>query len=590
MKNLKLIALAVLLSAILSFVSCKNTSVAPERSETNSSISKTNKTEIPGRKWWKEAIVYQIYPRSFKDSNGDGIGDLRGIIEKLDYIKSLGVTAVWLNPIYESPNDDNGYDVSDYRAIMKDFGTMADFDELAKGLKSRNIKLVMDIVVNHSSDEHEWFKQSRSSRDNPYRDYYYWWNAEKGTPPARYSLFDAKHDAWKYDEKTNAYYLHIFSQKQPDLNWSNPKLRQEVYDIMKFWAEKGADGFRLDAFQFVAKDPNFPPLPEGTEPSLMNYSMGEGIHDYLKEMNREVFSKYDVFSVAEGAGRNMQDAHDLVDEDRNELSMAYAFEPADLGRYGGYKLAEFKKVFSKWDKEFAEKGWLSIFLANHDKARLVSLWGNDKPEFRDYSSKMLSTFLMTMRGTPYYYNGDELAMTNAGFEKMEDFRDKPLFNMYEFEKNKGSDMNEFLERAKFEARDNSRTPFQWNASEHAGFSTAAPWIKVAPNYKEINAEAQEKDQNSPLNYFRKLTKLRKENPVLVYGKYTLLDEPNESVYAYTRELDGKKMLILLNFTDKEATANTGIDLSKAKLILGNYAESSKDGKLKPYEVVIYELN
>ncbi|MBX7171504.1 MAG: alpha-glucosidase [Pyrinomonadaceae bacterium] len=576
-----------ILLALLMFTSCQT---ATKQTQTTPTTPTTSANEIPGRKWWKEAVVYQIYPRSFKDSNGDGIGDLRGIIEKLDYIKSLGVDVVWLNPIYSSPNDDNGYDVSDYRNIMKDFGTMADFDELIKGLHDRKIKLVMDIVVNHSSDEHEWFKSARSSRESPYRDYYYWWNAEKGKPPTRYSLFDAKHDAWKFDEKTNSYYLHIFSEKQPDLNWSNPKLRQEVYDIMKFWAEKGTDGFRLDAFQFVAKDPNFPPFPEGTELSLMNYSMGEHIHDYLKEMNKEVFSKYDVFSVAEGAGRNMQDAHDLVDEDRNELSMAYAFEPADLGKFGGYKLTEMKKVFSKWDKEFAEKGWLSIFLANHDKARLVSVWGNDKPEFRDYSSKMLSTFLLTMRGTPYYYNGDELAMTNGGFEKMEEFRDKPLFNMYEFEKSKGGDLTKFLERAKFEARDNSRTPFQWSAADNAGFSTAKPWIKIAPNYKEINAEAQEKDQNSPLNYFRKLTKLRKENPVLVYGKYTLLDEASESVYAYTRELNGKKWLILLNFTDKEATANTGLDVSKAKVLLGNYAESSKDGKLKPYEAVVFELN
>ncbi len=586
-KNFYIIA-AFLVLFSLTF-SCRNTALETNKTEVNSNQTRTVSNEIPNRKWWKEAVVYQIYPRSFKDSNGDGIGDLRGIIEKLDYIKSLGVTAVWLNPIYESPNDDNGYDVSDYRNIMKDFGTMADFDELVKGLKSRNIKLVMDIVVNHSSDEHEWFKQSRSSRDNPYRDYYYWWNADKGKPPARYSLFDVNHDAWKFDEKTNAYYLHIFSQKQPDLNWSNPKLRQEVYDIMKFWADKGTDGFRLDAFQFVAKDPKFPEFPAGTEPSLMNYSMGEGIHDYLKEMNREVFSKYDVFSVAEGAGRNMQDAHDLVDADRKELSMAYAFEGVDVAKFGGYKLSKMKEVFSRWDKEFAEKGWLSIFLANHDKARMVSFWGNDKPEFRDYSSKMLSTFLLTMRGTPYYYNGDELAMTNAGFEKIEDFRDKPMLNEYQYQKNQGADMNKFFEKIKFEARDNGRTPFQWTAGDKAGFTTGNPWIKINPNYTEINAEAQEKNPNSPLNYFRKLTKLRKENQVLVYGKYTLLDESSESVYAYTRELNGKKMLILLNFTDKEASANTGVDMSKSKVALGNYAAPSTDGKLKPYEAVVYEL-
>ena len=587
MKNPKIIALFLLFA--LSFASCRQTVVNEQNTNIAASPTAQTSENIPDRKWWKEAVVYQIYPRSFKDTNGDGVGDLRGIIEKLDYIKSLGVTVVWLNPIYESPNDDNGYDVSDYRNILKEFGTMADFDELAKGLHERNIKLVMDIVVNHSSDEHEWFKQSRSSRESPYRDYYYWWNAEKGKPPARYSLFDVNHDAWKFDEKTNAYYLHIFSQKQPDLNWENPKLRQEVYDIMKFWADKGTDGFRLDAFQFVAKDPLFPELPKGTELSLGNYQMGEHIHDYLREMNEQVFSKYDVFSVAEGAGRNPQDAHDLVDADRKELSMAYAFDGVDVAKFGGYKLSKMKEVFSKWDKDFADKGWLSIFLANHDKSRMVSFWGNDKPEFRDYSSKMLSTFIMTMRGTPYYYNGDELAMTNAGFEKIEDIKDKPMLNEYQFQKNQGADLNKFFEKIKFEARDNSRTPFQWSNTEKAGFTTGNPWIKINPNYTEINAETEDKNANSPLNYFRKLTKLRKENLVLVYGKYTLLDEPNESVYAYTRELNGKKMLVLLNFTDKEASANTGVEMSKTKVVLGNYETVSTDGKLKPYEAVVYEL-
>ena len=589
MKNQRLIISIVIFVVILIAAACQTSLNKTNQTTVASTPASQVSSEIPERKWWKEAVVYQIYPRSFKDTNGDGAGDLRGIIEKLDYIKSLGVTAVWLNPIYESPNDDNGYDVSNYREIMKDFGTMADFDELVKGLHERNIKLVMDIVVNHSSDEHEWFKQSRSSRDNPYRDYYYWWNAEKGKPPARYSLFDVNHDAWKFDEKTNAYYLHIFSQKQPDLNWSNPKLRQEVYDIMKFWAEKGTDGFRLDAFQFVAKDAKMPEFPAGTEPSLMNYSMGEGIHDYLKEMNKEVLTKYNVMAVAEGAGRDFKDAHDLVDGDRNELSMAYAFEPADTAKFGGYKLSKMKEVFSKWDKEFAEKGWLSIFLANHDKSRMVSFWGNDKPEFRDYSSKMLSTFMMTMRGTPYYYNGDELAMTNAGFEKIEDFRDKPMLNEYQFQKNQGADLNKFFEKIKFEARDNGRTPFQWSNTDKAGFTTGNPWIKINPNYTEINAETEDKNANSPLNYFRKLTKLRKDNLVLVYGKYTLLDEANESVYAYTRELNGRKMLVLLNFTDKEASANTGVEMSKAKVTLGNYETVSTDGKLKPYEAVVYEL-
>ncbi|MGZ3778440.1 MAG: alpha-amylase family glycosyl hydrolase, partial [Mucilaginibacter sp.] len=328
------------------------------------------------RKWWKEAVVYQVYPRSFMDGNGDGVGDLKGIISKLDYIKSLGVNVVWLNPIYSSPNDDNGYDVSDYRNIMKGFGTMADFDELLKGLHQRDIKLVMDLVVNHSSDEHEWFKQSRGSRNSPYRDYYHWWNADRGKPNPRYSLFDVNHDAWMYDAKTDAYYLHYFSRKQPDLNWENPRLRKEVFDMMKFWADKGIDGFRLDAFQFAAKDTTFPAFPAGYEKDFSKYyAMGPHLHDYLKEMNREVLSKYDVMSVAEGAGNSFADAHDLVDADRNELNMAYAFEGVDIAKPDGYSVLHFKQVFSRWDNVFAEKGWLSIFLANHDQARMVSRFG-----------------------------------------------------------------------------------------------------------------------------------------------------------------------------------------------------------------------
>ncbi|HEX4849425.1 MAG TPA: alpha-amylase family glycosyl hydrolase, partial [Puia sp.] len=321
------------------------------------------------RTWWKEAIVYQIYPRSFKDSDGDGIGDLKGILSKLDYIKSLGVTVIWLNPIYSSPNDDNGYDVSDYRNIMQEFGTMKDFDELIKGMHDRGLKLMMDFVFNHSSDEHEWFKQSRSSRANPYRNYYHWWNAEDGKPPRRYSLFDINHDAWMYDSTTNAYYLHYFSRKQPDLNWENPLLRQELYEIMKFWADKGIDGFRLDAFQFAAKDTTFPAFPKDFEKHFsLYYAMQGNLHGYLQEMNKEVFSRYDVMSVAEGAGNSFEDAHNLVDANRKELNMAYAFDGVDIAKPNGYSLLHFKEVFSRWDSAFERNGWLSIFLSNHDQA------------------------------------------------------------------------------------------------------------------------------------------------------------------------------------------------------------------------------
>jgi oligo-1,6-glucosidase len=549
-----------------------------------------NAAAINDRKWWKEAVVYQIYPRSFKDSDGDGVGDLKGIISKLDYLKSLGIDAVWLNPIYSSPNDDNGYDISDYRNIMKEFGSMEDFNALLKGMHERGIKLVMDLVVNHSSDEHEWFKQSRSSRTSPYRNYYHWWNAEKGTPSPRYSLFDINHDAWKYDSLTNAYYLHYFSHKQPDLNWENPKLRTEVYDIMKFWLDKGIDGFRMDAFQFVAKDTTFPAFPLGYEKDFIKYyGMVSPIHDYLKEMYKEVFSKYDVMSVAEGAGNSFEDAHNLVDADRNELNMAYAFDAVDLAKPEGYNVVKLKEIFTKWDSAFAEKGWLSIYLANHDQARMVTRFGNDAPEFRELSSKMLSTFLMTMRGTTYYYNGDELGMTNIRFDNIEDYQDMPTLNEYQHQRNIGGDIKKFMKTIKFACRDNGRTPFQWDRTFNAGFTTGTPWIKINPNYKTINAAAQEKDNSSCLNYFRKLIKLRKENPVLVYGKYILLDKNNPDVYAYTRELDGKKLLIILNFRNTAAVVNTGIDIGKAKVMLCNYSSATASTELRPYEAVIYEL-
>jgi oligo-1,6-glucosidase len=556
-----------------------------------------NSVQKDEKKWWKEAVVYQVYPRSFKDSDGDGIGDLKGIISKLDYIKSLGVNAVWLNPIYSSPNDDNGYDVSDYRNIMKDFGTMEDFDALLKGMHERGIKLVMDLVVNHNSDEHEWFKQSRSSRSNPYRNYYHWWNAENGKPPYRYSLFDINHDAWMYDSLTNAYYLHYFSRKQPDLNWENPKLRREVYDIMKFWADKGIDGFRLDAFQFAAKDTTFPAFPKGFEKNfILYYAMQGNLHGYLQEMNKEVLSKYDVMSVAEGAGNSFEDAHNLVDVDRHELNMAYAFEAVDIAKPEGYSLLHFKEVFTRWDSAFASDGWLSIFLANHDQARLVSRFGNDDPRYRDASAKMLATFIMTMRGTPYYYNGDELGMTNAGFSSIEDYRDMPALNEYRHQQNIGGDLKKFMKLTKATSRDNSRTPFQWDNSKNAGFSKGTPWIKVNPHYTNINAATQEKDSNSCLNYFRNLLKLRAAQiPVIVYGRYTLIDKTNPNVFAYTRENGKEKLLVLLNFSTSNARAVVPALSQKPELLLSNYKQIPLLDKtrthitLKPYQAAIYKL-
>lgn len=547
------------------------------------------------KKWWKEAVIYQIYPRSFKDSDGDGVGDLKGIISKLDYIKSLGVDAVWLNPIYESPNDDNGYDISNYRKIMSDFGTMQDFDLLLKGMHERGIKLIMDLVVNHSSDEHEWFKQARSSRESKYRDYYHWWPAEKGKPTYRWSFFDVNSEAWKYDAPTDSYYLHYFSVKQPDLNWENPKLRNEVYDIMRFWLDKGIDGFRMDAFQFASKDTTWPELPKGYEKQIEKYyGKGPHLHTYLQEMNREVLSKYpNAMTVAEGAGTSPKDAMEFVDPDRNELNIAYHFESVSVGdRLSDLGLIKFKNIFSRYDETFKDKGWLSIFLANHDQPRMINKFGNDKPEYRELSSKMLTTFIMTMRGTAFYYNGDEIGMTNAKFNSIDDYRDVDTRNKYFGLKQKGGDLAAFLEGQKQTSRENGRTPFQWDLTQNAGFTTGNPWLKMNQNFTTINAEVQENDQNSVLNYFRKIVKLRKNNPVLVYGKYTLLDNENTKVFAFTREFESKKILILLNFSADNATVNTGIDTNKYSILCSNYIHSDSINKtiLRPYEALIIEIN
>lgn len=584
---------------LLAISACQNSTTNTNQSKVNSNQTTTASSEIPNRKWWKEAVVYQIYPRSFKDTNGDGIGDLKGITEKLDYIKSLGVDAVWLNPIFSSPNDDMGYDVSDYSNIMKEFGTMEDFDTMLKGFHDRKIKVVLDLVANHSSDEHKWFQEAKKSRDNPYRNYYHWWHEEDGKPPKRQSFFDPEGDGWQYESNTKSYYLHYFSDKQPDLNWENPKLRQEMYSMMKFWFDKGVDGFRMDVIHFISKDLPFKDLPaEYNGDYGKYYGSGSKRHEYVQEMNREVLSKYDVMTLGE-AGATQEDAHNYVDDERKELNMIYHYEGVNLGYLPnskklidpkGWKLTDFKDVYTRWDKNFAEKGWNTVYLGNHDQPRIVTRWGNDSPEFRELSSKMLSTFLLTQRATPYYFQGDELGMTNIKFDKIEDYKDIETINWYKQVKAEGGDVQQLLDSQKIAARDNSRTPIQWDNTANGGFTTGTPWLKVNQNYQNINAAAQEKDENSPLNYFRKLTELRKKELTLIYGKYTVVDEKNENVYAYMRELNGKKLLILLNFKATESTVNTGLDLSKAKVLLGNYKDFSTDGKLKPYQAVILELS
>ena len=530
-------------------------------------------TTTTQKKWWKEAVVYQIYPRSFKDSNGDGIGDLKGIISKLDYVKSLGIDIVWLNPIYGSPNADNGYDISNYDDIMKEFGTMADFDTMLAEMHKRKLKLVMDLVVNHCSDQHEWFKQARSSRTNPYRNYFHWWPAENGKPPFRKGNFEVDGSGWRFDSLTNSYYLHYFSYKQPDLNWENPKLRQEIYAMMNRWFKKGVDGFRMDVIPFISKDTTFPVITKAYLDSNYNgdwsqyQANGPFLHQYLQEMNKAVMSKYDVMTLAEGAGTTKKTAMAFVDPDRKELDMSYHFEGVDLGYMkgefkqmdpNGYKLTEFKKIYSDWDSVFANKGWGTIYLGNHDQPRMVTRWGNDAPQYRIPSDKMLTTFLLSMRGTPYYYFGDELGMSNIKFDKIDDYKDIETISMYQQVKNEGGDLQRLINGQKISARDNGRTPFQWDASANAGFTTGIPWIKINSNKDSVNVASLEKDPNSTLNYFRKMVKLRKDNKdILVYGKYTLLDATNADVYAYTREANGEKVLVLLSFSKNGGTFNAG---------------------------------
>lgn len=549
--------------------------------------------EKDAKAWWKEGVLYQIYPQSFKDTTGDGFGDFQGVIQKLDYLESLGITMVWMNPFFGSPLVDNGYDVSNYTAIHPRYGTMEDFQEMLDGLHCRGIKFVLDVVVNHSSNEHPWFQQSRSSRDNPYRDYYHWWPAEKGTPPFRDSIFDPE-GAWQFDQQTNAYYLHYFAKEQPDLNWENPKVRQEIYAIMKFWAEKGVDGFRMDAFQYASKDTTFPEWPKGHEKEYDKwYGMRPQLHDYLKEMYTEVIEPYDLFAVAEGAGTSFKDAHDLVDADRNELQVAYHFDCRDISKdLEGYQLSEFKAVFTKWDTAFKNNGWLAIYLSNHDVARLIDRYGNTDADFRTPSAQMLNTFLLSMRGTPYTYYGDELGMTNIDMPKIEEYVDVSAIGDYNRAKAEGEDMDQFMKKLNFNSRENARTPMQWDSTKNGGFTEGKPWKKVNDNHQTINVVAQNKDPKSILNHFRKMVKLRKDNPVLVYGQYQILQESHSEIYAYTRTLDEQQVLVLLNFSKKQASITLEETTNTGTLLINNYDRlDAREGQitLQPYQAIICEL-
>lgn len=554
------------------------------------------------KKWWKEGVVYQIYPRSFKDSNGDGIGDIRGIIEKLDYLKELGINIIWLCPVYKSPNDDNGYDISDYRSIMEEFGTEQDFEELLDGMHQRGIKLIMDLVVNHTSDEHKWFVESRSSKDNPYRDYYIWRDSKDVNPPNNWGSFFSG-SAWKYDETTDQYFLHLFSQKQPDLNWENEMVRTEVYDMMKFWLDKGIDGFRMDVINLISKVPGLPEGEKGEKDLYGNgfpfTANGPRVHEYLQEMNREVLSKYDIMTVGETPGVDPSTAQLYVNADRKELNMLFQFETMDIDSGEGgkwdvkpWKLTTFKQIMYKWYEGLKEKGWNSLFLNNHDQPRLVSRFGNDK-EYRVESAKMLATFLHTWQGTPYVYQGEEIGMTNVAFEDINDYKDIEIHNMFREKIAQGIPEQQLMQAIYIKGRDNARTPIQWDDTENAGFTTGKPWIKLNPNYKEINVESALKDRNSVFYYYQKLIKLRKEHEVIVYGDVNMLHEDNENIFAYTRNYNDEKLLVILNFCEKEVEFKVEEKLEEGtvELLISNYDCDNNVNNilLKPYEARVYSI-
>ena len=550
------------------------------------------------KKWWKESVVYQIYPRSFKDSNGDGIGDINGITEKLDYLKELGIDVIWLSPVYQSPNDDNGYDISDYQAIMEEFGTMEDFDRMLAEAHKRGIRIVMDLVVNHTSDEHAWFVESKKSRENPYRDYYIWREGKDGKEPNNWgSVFNGS--AWVYDETTDMYYLHLFSKKQPDLNWDNPKVREEVFSMMNWWCEKGIDGFRMDVISMISKVEG---LPDGkvqgglygeASPYVQN---GPHVHEYLQEMNKEVLSKYDLLTVGECAGVTIEEAKKYASNKGTELGMVFQFEHMDLdqGEFSKWgdkkvKLTALKENLTKWQNELEGKAWNSLFWCNHDQPRVVSRFGNDSKEYREVSAKMLATCLHLMQGTPYVYQGEELGMTNVPFASVDEFKDIESINAYhEYVESGLISKEDMMRYLCYKSRDNARTPMQWNNQENAGFTTGTPWIKVNPNYVEINAEEEVKRADSVFSYYKKLIALRHQEEVIVYGHYELLLPESEELYVYTRELNEEKLLVICNFTDKEVSYAVPNEFVGKEILISNYEEQEmkQELSLKPYEAIV----
>ncbi len=555
--------------------------------------------------WWKEAVVYQVYPRSFKDSNGDGIGDLNGITQKLDYLQTLGVNVVWLSPHYDSPNADNGYDIRDYRKVMTEFGTMADFDRMLAEIKKRHMRLIIDLVVNHTSDEHRWFVQSASSKTNPFRDFYIWRDGKPNPaaphgfdPPNNYPSFFSG-SAWEWSEPTKQFYLHLFAVKQPDLNWENQRVRQEVYGLMRFWLDKGVDGFRMDVIPLISKQPGLPDLtPEQMPRRVELWANGPHRDEYLQEMNREVLGKYDEMSVGEAIGISLEQTPLIVGEDRHELSEIFNFDAMRIGRGPGFyetrtwSLQDFKAIYTRHARVLGTANWDAVFLSNHDAPRVVSTFGDDSPQFREASAKLIETMILTLRGTPYIYQGDELGMTNYPFKKVSEFDDIEVKNAYK-EKVLGHQMTEedFVARTAKQGRDNSRTPMQWDDSNQAGFTTANhSWLAVNPNYTAINATDQMKNPNSIYNYTRQAIALHHSSRAFTYGDYKDLDPMNPQVFAYTRILGAEKFLVVLNWS-KQPIAYTLPDGIKAgELVLGNLTTLNTDGStlnLAPYESRVY---
>ena len=553
------------------------------------------------KRWWKESVVYQIYPRSFCDSNGDGIGDLNGITGKLDYLKELGIDVIWLSPVYKSPNDDNGYDISDYQAIMDEFGTMEDFDRMLATAHEKGIKIMMDLVVNHTSDEHKWFIESRKSTDNPYRDYYIWRPAkEDGSLPNNWgSCFSGP--AWEYDKTTDMYFLHLFSKKQPDLNWDNPAVRQDVFDMMNWWLKKGVDGFRMDVISLISKEPGLP----DKEPGINGYATfnvsanGPHVHEYLQEMRQKALNNADTITVGECSGVTLEEAKKYARSDEKELNMVFQFEHMDVdsdekaGKWTTRKmdLRNLKKILTRWQKGLQDIAWNSLYWENHDQPRSVSRFGNDSDEYREISAKMLATCIHMMQGTPYVYQGEELGMTNCPFNTLDNFRDLESINAFHELTEQGKMTEEDMMAAiGYKGRDNARTPMQWDDSTYAGFSTANPWIMVNPNYTKINAKDQVNRKDSVFKYYQKLIKLRHESELIVYGTYDLILDDDKDIYAYIRTLGDEKLIVYCNFSENTREVELPEEFTNGKVLISNYIDAKVNHKitLRPYEAIVIQ--